>query len=537
MHKVYKLSLLTGILVVICWQRLQAQEPSPTVGTITFITSQNIYVQFESTAGINPGDTLFVFKENVEVPALLVGNKSSISCVCSKITDIDLKLSDKVYFTSIPVKTEEVPPLIQTPAVTIKEQSEDTTRVTSRKKPRQDISGRASISSYLNFSNTDGGNSQRMRYTFSINAKNIANTNLTGECYVSFVQRSGQWDEIRNDVWNGLKIYNLSFRYDFSENTRVWFGRKINPKLSSVGAIDGLQFETRVKSFTFGAFIGARPDYQNYSFNFDLFQTGAHVSHDFTRGKGNMQTTLAFVDQENSWNTDRRFLYFQHYNSLMKSLYFFTSLEVDLYENVDNVQSTIFQPTNFYFLLRYKATKDLTLSASYSARNNVIYYETYKSMVDRLMETSTLQGVTLQVQYRIRPKLSVGAKGSYRDRKKDPKPSWNSDIYLTYSQIPKLKISLTGSATIMQTGYINGRIFSVGANRDIIPGKVYASISYRYVDYRFYSNETSVAQNMAGLNMNWNIYRKLLLSLNYEGTFGSDNYNYSRLFINLTQRF
>jgi len=65
---------------------------------------------------------------------------------------------------------------------------------------------------------------------------------------------------------------------------------------------------------------------------------------------------------------------------------------------------------------------------------------------------------------------------------------------------------------------------------------VFCGINYRYVDYSFYTNENSVAQNMAEINLNWNIYKKLLFSVYYEGTFERQN-KYSRIYLNLTQRF
>ena len=514
------------------------EQALPDEGTVSYITSQNVYVQFKSTANIQAGDTLFIDRDNVTFPALVVVSKSSISCVCSRISDIELKVNDKLFTRSgkiQPIAPQETPSEKPLEIVT---EAQDTVTGTEdvKKKRSQSITGRVAISSYLNFSNTPGGNSQRMRYTTSLNAKNIGGSRLSAEYYISFNHRSDHWDEIQEDVLNGLKIYNLAVCYQFTDNTRILVGRKVNPKLSSVGAIDGLQFETKFKSFSYGLIVGSRPDYSNYGYDPGLFQVGGYISHDYVKGKGNMQSTLAFVDQENSWNTDRRFIYFQHYNTLFKNLYFFGSVEFDLYENIEGQASTTFNPTNFYLLFRYKVIKQLTLSFSYSARNNIIYYETYKDIVERLLESTTLQGVSFQAQYRPLAKLSVGAKAGYRFRKEDPKPSWNADGYVTYSQVPALKISVTGSATFMQTSYTKGKIFSLGITRDILPGKVYCGINYRYVDYSFYTNETSVAQNMAEVNLNWNIYKKLLFSVYYEGTFERQN-KYSRIYLNLTQRF
>jgi hypothetical protein len=530
--------LITGLIMLLVLARVNGQD-NALEGTVTFITSQNVYVRFSSTESLNTGDTLYLKNDSLMVPALVISSKSSTSCVCTPLADIRLNISDKLFSQADKAGPDQLPviptwqPVLQESPIP---DSASTAAPIGTKKPEQDISGRASISSYLNFSNTPGGNTQRMRYTLSLNAKNIAGTRLSGEGYVSFIHNSGRWDEIQENVLNGLKIYNLSLNYAFSENTRLVAGRKINPKLSGMGAIDGFQFETRLRSFTIGAVAGFRPDYSDYGFNGNLFQAGAFVSHDYTGPNGNMQSTLAFIDQENGWNTDRRFLYFQHFNTILKNLYLFTSVEFDLYRYIDDQKSTTFDPTNFYILLRYKVIKPLTLSLSYSARNNIIYYETYKSMVDRMLESSTLQGVTFQAQVRPVPKLSVGAKAGYRSRKEDPRPSWNADGYITYSQVPFLKVSATASFTYTESSYISGNIFSAGISRDILPGKVYCGINYRYVDYSFYTNESSLAQNMAEVNLNWNIWKKLLMSLYYEGTFERQN-QFNRVYINVTQRF
>ena len=49
-------------------------------GKVSYVSTQHVYVQFESTEGIHVGDTLFVSKDNVYVPVLTVTNLSSISC-------------------------------------------------------------------------------------------------------------------------------------------------------------------------------------------------------------------------------------------------------------------------------------------------------------------------------------------------------------------------------------------------------------------------------------------------------------------------
>ncbi len=425
--------ILPIFIFVVLGLNLKGQVTTVTTeGTVSYITSQNIYVKFKSTENIAIGDTLFIRKGEILVPALIVSNLSSISCVCTPISSEPLAVSDKIVSKGKPLPVPDVQPVI-IPSEAIVLQPEDepasvtTADSTLQKKPQQDISGRVSLSSYSNFSNTPGGNSQRMRYTFSINAKNIADSKLSGESYISFVHKDGEWNEIQDNIFNGLKIYNLALKYEFNDNYRVWLGRKINPRISNMGAIDGLQFEMKFKSFTAGILAGSRPDYEDYSVNFNLFQYGAYLSHDLATKTGNMQSSLAFAEQKNNGKTDRRFIYFQHSNSLVKKLNFFGTVEFDLYkyDTVSEKLQNTFHLTNIYLSLRYRVIKQLSFTLSYSSRQNVFYYETYKNILDQILDYETLQGYMFQVNYSPIRFLSVGAKTGYRFRKSDPKPSKN----------------------------------------------------------------------------------------------------------------
>jgi hypothetical protein len=515
----------------------------PEEGAVSFVTSQNVYVKFKSTQNIAVGDTLYFSQAGVPVPSLVVTNLSSISCVCIPITSKQFAVSDKIY-TKQKIKTvpeqkiaeKPAQPVIVPPPVTRNVAA--TVDSAARQKPKQDISGRVSLSSYSDFSNTPAGNSQRMRYTFSLNARNIANTKLSAETYISFVHKSGEWSKVQADIWNALKIYNLALVYEFNDKYKLWFGRRINPKISNMGACDGLQFEMKFHSISVGVLAGSRPDYGDYSLNFNLVQFGAYISHDYPGKNGMMQTALAFVEQMNHSATDRRFAYLQHSNTLVKNLNFFGTVEVDLYkyDTLNKKPAGTFNLTNLYLSLRWRVIKQLSLTGSYSARENVIYYETYKSTLDQIINPEVLQGYMFSVTYNPINYLSVGARAGYRFRKSDPKPSKNLYAYATYSRIPVLEISATLSATLLETSYISGRIYSLTMSRDLVRGRLFAGLGYHYVDYKYFSTDSKIPQNMAEASLNWIIYKKLSLSLNYEGTFEKIN-QFNRLYINVTQRF
>ena len=517
-------------------------------GKISYVTTQSIYVKFQSTENIAEGDTLYSKQEDKLIPVLIVKGTSSISCSCIPISAIKLSVADQVYSKPKIIKPKKSVPIVAETTLLPVAEKKDTiggTKVQHKKKT-QLISGRVSLSSYSNFS-SEPANSQRMRYTFSLDALNIGNSKLSAETYMSFVHKLGEWTEIQQDVFNGLKIYSLALSYEFNKNNKIWLGRKINPRISNMGAIDGLQYELKLKSFTIGVVGGFRPDYMNYSFNSNLLEFGGYFGHDYSNRHGSMQTTVAFIDQMNNGNTDRRFAYLQHTNSLVKNLFFFGSVEVDLYKQTMNPVDSVLKDTtykkdnspnltNLYLSLRYRPVRQLSLSFSFSSRQNIIYYETYKDIVERLLEETALQGYTFQVSYQPVNKLSIGMNVGYRDSKKDPRPSKNLYGYVTYSSIPGLNVSATLSVTILETSYMSGNIYSLGISRDLVNGKLYLGLNYRYVDYKFVSAGSNLVQNMGEVNLTWRILKKLSCSLNYEGTFEKAN-TFNRVYINITQRF
>lgn len=535
---------ITVFLFLIAGFQLKCQTTTGSgEGTVSYISSQNIYVTFNSTKDISPGDTLFMMSDGKLLPVLKVNNLSSISCVCVPISQQELKVSDKIYARQkeVEVLPEATKIKENEPVTPVPEVKDDTLSdlANIQKVRKQETNGRVSVSSYSNFSDTPAGNSQRMRYNLSFNAKNINDSKLSAESYISFVHSDVNWDDVQNNIFNGLKIYNLALRYELNDNTNLWFGRKINNKISSVGAIDGLQFEKKFKPLTIGIFTGTRPDYSDYGFNFNLFQFGAYLAREYTTRTGSMLNSAAFIEQKNDFKTDRRFAYFQHTNSLVKNLYFFGSAELELYkvEMVDSipVSKNTLDLSNLYLSLRYKVMRQLSLSISYNTRQNIIYYESYKSFFERMLDYQT-QGWRLQAIIRPVKLLTIGITSGYRYEKDDPDPSKNLYAYLTYNRIPGLNIATTLSVTLLETSYNNGNIYSLGISRDLVPGKLSGAVNYRMVDYQFTNSEVSLAQKIIDSSITWKISKKMSFSAHYEGTFEKER-TYNRVYLNINRYF
>ena len=518
-------------------------------GNINYISSQNVYIQFVNTDGIEIGDTIFSFKNDKYQPILIVKNKSTISCIGTIIGTNIPAISNQVFARKrIEPAPIEVVAQKSKDGIALNDQA-----ISSAKKEKlsagksSSFSGRVSLSGFLN-NTSDTTLNSTFRFNLSLNAHHIANSNFSAECDLSVTNRNtyrpfvnlSSVDSMKlvnfRQTFNDARIYNLSLKYDISKTASVLLGRKINMNLANIGAIDGLQFENTGKFISFGAVVGSRPDIYNYAINPTLFQYGAYISQQLTKKNGYMQTSVAFFNQTNNMLTDRRFVYIQHSNSLLKNVDFFGSAEVDLFGLKNNQPVTTFNLTSAYLSLRWSARHNLSLALSYDARKNVYYYETYKNYVDSLLDKETRQGLKLQLNYQPFSRLTWGGTAGYRFATATSDQSMNGYTYLTYSQLPLINSSLTINATALKTSYMTGMIYGASLSRDFFNGKLFAELSYQKVNYTF-ATTTQLLENNAGLDLSWRITRKLILSMDAQTMKDTNSNLQGQLFFNITQRF
>jgi len=515
-------------------------------GNISYITSQNVYVQFVNTDGIQIGDTLYTSNNNAFQSALVVKNLSSISCVCNPINGFVASVSNQIFAKK---KSESAPIEVlaqqSKEAVSVNDAAVLAAKKGTENKKYSKYDGRISLSTYLN-NTSDTTLNSAFRLNLSFNAAHISNSAFSAECYMSVTKKSifrpftSTIDSTTTqnyliDQSLDVKIYNLSVKYDLPDSMYLTFGRKINPNLANIGAVDGFQFEKFGKRISYGAVIGSRPDTYTYSINPGLLQYGAYIGHQQKIMNGYMQSSVAFFNQMNNLRTDRSFMYLQHSNSLLKNLDFFGSAEIDLFGIQNNKPATTISLTSVYASLQWRALKNLSLSMSYDARKNIYYYETYKNYIDSVLDKETRQGLRFQAMYRPLKFLTWGGNAGIRFATPTSNGSTNGYTYLTVSQLP-FETTLTVDVTALKTNYLSGMIYGASVSKDFLDGNIFTQLTYRNVNYNTITN-TAIPQNIAGISLSWRITKNLLLWLDYEATFNPDNNYQGRAFINLSQRF
>ena len=509
-------------------------------GTVSFISSKNVYVKFNFTKDINVGDSLFINQGRRIIPVLKVENKSSSSVVCVpigtiklKVKDVvtaqvvkkKLKLEDEIKEENIPFSEEE--PVISNDLVVKPDEEEPIEEVLFKEK----IKGRFSAATYNNIH--EQGNLTRMRYAFSFRGYNLKNSKWSTESYITF--RHNLNDSI--SLVDALKVYSLNVKYDFNKNTSLLLGRKINQKFSSMGAVDGLQFEKGWGNFSAGLIAGTRPDFQDYSFNPNLLQFGGYVSYQSDNPNTYSQTTVGIIEQMNKMNTDRRFVYLQHSSTLAKNLNFFGSAEIDLYENINNEIKNTAQLTNLYVSLRYRLNRRFRIWAAYDTRKNIIYYESYKSFIDQLIDDETRQGLRVGFSHRITKQMSWGTNGSMRFQNSQANPSRSASGYFTYNRVPFIKARATLRASFLQTDFLDSQIFGARLSKEIVKRKINGDLYYRWVDYKYKISDRVLHQHIAGASVSFRIQKQLSLYLFYEGILDNTNQMYHRVNAKIIKRF
>jgi len=508
-------------------------------GKVGYISSQLVYVSFNSTTGLSESDTLFIKSKNKNIPALRIKYLSSSSAACERIINDEFKSDMIVYALD---KTENQ--VVTTPIDILVEQNEikpvekkEEINTKSENNVESKVSGRYSIQSYSNFNNIyDRGDYQRWRHSFRFGAQNIVGSDLSFSTYAIFAYKADDWKTVSSNLGRALKVYDFNLNYRFNESTQLWFGRYLNRKISNISIVDGLQFEKAFSFLTAGVVLGSRPNYTDFGLNSKLFEYGIYLNRLDTIGKGMMENTFSLFQQTNNFITDRRFAYLQHNNNIITNTNLFASVEVDLYKKELGVAKNDFSLTSLYLSARYAPVKEFSLNLSYDTRKNVYYYETFKSLSDSVLENETRQGFRVRSVIRPFSSLSIGLQYGYRHSKSDIKPSENYGGNISYSMIPIIQSSFGVNFNRLLSNYVDGYVYSVTLNKSLSEIRSDISVSFRKTDYTFSSGTSKFDEKALILDFSTSAFNPFSFSISYEGAFESTR-TYGRILFDITTRF
>lgn len=500
-------------------------------GEVTFLTSRNVYVKFASTDDILPGDTLQLASNNA--PCLTVENKSSSSLVCVILNGCEIAKGDLVTYqvkqSAVIPEPEEEEEVVEVPdpEPVVEEEDEPTVK--------QKIRGRLSIAENSNIGNMRDDR-HRLMARFSLDANNIAGSGFSVESFMNYRKIFTGQDSAYKLPTSFLRVYNLAVRYDLPEMT-IAIGRRINPRISSIGAIDGIQFEKRWDNLYLGAIAGSRPDQISFGYNSKLLQVGGYVGLQTAKDGFRSTTTVGLIEQFNGGKTDRRYTYLQHSSTIAQNLNLFSSVELDLYSLRDSVVSTTPRLTNLYVSASYRFNRAISLMASYDSRKRIVFYETFQTEIERLLDDDIArQGLRLRLNVRPIKYVNVGISGSRRFQSDLQNQSDNLNGYISYSKIPAVGGRISVNYNYNQSQYLTSTALSIRHSRSMLDNKLSADFYYRMGGYTFLTSETPLVQHYFGTNLSYSLSRKILIGAAVERATVNGEENY-RLQFKLVNRF
>lgn len=519
----------------------QSSTNSNKEGKVGYTSSQFVYVNFDNTNGVNERDTLFIKIKNRFNPALIVKYISSSSAACEKISDENFKQGLSIYaiiknhqeIVSQTADTLTIVPLDNTIPV----QEIKNIEIKKTIEHNTEFSGRYSVQSYTGFSNLDSKSDYlRWRHSLRLGINNIGGSSLSFSTYSILAYKTNEWASVSSNLGKAFKVYDLNINYQFDESAILWVGRYLNQKISNLSIVDGAQFEKSFSFLTLGLVAGSRPNFNDFGLNTKLFEYGVYFNRTDSIGRRVMENTLSIFEQTNDFKTDRRFVYFQHDNNFLYNTNLFASAEVDLYKVQNGLRKNDFSLTSLYLSARYSPINEISFNLSYDARKNVIYYETFKSIADSVLENETRQGFRARTMVRPWNNIYISLQYGYRYSKTDAKPSRNYGGSLAFNVIPFIEASTTFDFNRLQSNYVDGYIYSVSLDKYFTELSSDFSIGFRKTEYSFFNNSSKLDEKALLLNFSTSVLRPFSFSISYEGVFESVR-TYNSVLIDLTTRF
>jgi hypothetical protein len=306
----------------------------------------------------------------------------------------------------------------------------------------------------------------------------------------------------------------------------------------SVGAMDGLNAEKRFRDFYVGAVVGSRTDPRTYGINLDLFQYGAYAGlyHDRNRVAS---TTIGVIDQRNTGATDRRYIFAQHRNRIGDNINLFATAEMDLYAaNTFGEGQNELRPTSLYFMVNYRVTQKLRVTASYDMRRNRILYESFSENLDRLITNDPYRnGYRLRLNYRLSNSIFTGVGFSQRTQSDGHNAFTTVNVFLSFNRIPVIGGRWSNAFATNRSTYYTYSSISSRYTRQFLKGKLSLSPNARFITYDYTNfNGDPFNQFYLALDAYYDIGKNLSIGADYEYSKRGEII-YHRFNTNLIQRF
>jgi len=399
---------------------------------IRYITPRIVYIDQGTSAGIQVGDTLFVYQENEIVATLKVVNtaSNSASCVVLKINR-KLKVGDLVRIPErnrevvTPEAPKEQEALPQKKA--IGQPKWEKREIPTIRQPKKSFSNRYRIRGGISFQYYRSQSSRSNDFSYSQPGLNFRfkMDNLLN--YLSLRVRMRNY-QISRDYSNSSILPQREWRnriYEFSLTTMekdarvmISMGRIISNVISGMGYLDGFLSGLWVNShFQLGAFAGTEPDWRTSAFRSNAPKYGIFMKYRSTQDRDiRWRSALAMTGSYVEGEISREYLYLYNQFFVGNKWSVYQSAELDLNRGwrKEKTHESI-KLSNLYFYVQYRFSQMGNISLSVDSRQNYWNYE-IRTLADSLFDDSMRRGARLSLSLRLPAQMRIYLYGGANKR-------------------------------------------------------------------------------------------------------------------------
>jgi hypothetical protein len=413
--------VLFVIPIVYCYNISTAQE----LGTcsISYVTSNVVYIDAGKERQLAAGDTLSVQRGNEEIGTIVlfaVSRQSSAAHI----------LNRKIPFVIGDQALGKLRHIVDTPSTVVARN--DSSSIISISKTHQpaiseNIVRGMVVVQYENIIADD----KRLNLSQPALTARLTVDNLFGTGTILSLNTRSIYDASNNYALYGqqtgiqTRAYEVALRRDLADSPIGFgLGRITSRFASGLGSFDGGEIYYRFNAFTAGILGGAQVLDRTLSFSQEGSKGGVFLNYRsgddlFHRYDG----TISYGRQMVSGQLDREFLYTQNQLSLGPDLWIYQSANVELNNLVNGARQTSLSVSSMSLQVHYVPLSWLSADGGYDAYRVIPLYETMKMIPDSLLDRGVFQGVRAATALKLWSSVILTVNGSYGSRPMDGRSS------------------------------------------------------------------------------------------------------------------
>jgi hypothetical protein len=444
--------LLLTLAVVSGVGRAQETSARSVMVTVSYITSQTVYLDGGKNRSLAPGDTGMIFRGRVPSALLVIAAVSHSSSSARFVTPGDsASVGDSVFFARIPSgpRAGGVPrDSVGRPARTLPRAGSSPSLIHGRIGLQYtgggEIGGAATLARPSLLFHLSAGPFAGSRLTFSVH----------GRVDGSFGSTPGSWSK----EGTTLCLYDLTIGMD---DPSQWYGfsagRISSAFVGGLGLVDGAQVLVRTGRLTTGVLGGFQPDYRTSGFDSQTQKLAGFLNVAWgERASLRNSTTIAYGQQLFHGILDRDFLYLQNSAAFSTTLFLYQNTEIDLHRLDAGGRKADFRLTNTFLTLNYQPLDWLTANLGYDASRRIEFLETEKTLRDSLLDRDLRQGFRGSLYFRLPLNIALSLLGGYRLPAGGLTAGYSAGSGLRLSDIGGSGISLGGQYMRLRSPYTEG---------------------------------------------------------------------------------